>query len=81
MTEKVKYLSYIEDSLKHKNLLVKTAKTATLAAIKFAKKNNLYVTYQEGNKIIKEFVDGSKEVIGIVENPPKRVKVGESIKL
>jgi hypothetical protein len=81
MTKNVKYLSYIEDSIKHKSLLAQTAIDAIKLAIDAAKSNNLNITYLEGNKIIKESADGRIEVIGSIQNLPLKVKVGDSIEL
>ncbi len=81
MTIKTKRLSYIEDTIKHRSILINTVKTAARKAIIRAKGENLFITYRDGDQIIREYGDGKKEVIGKIDSVPLKVKVGESIKL
>ncbi|GEM_PF-1971472 len=67
--KKTDYLTYIEDTPKHRPRLIKLAEAASRKAIKEAKANDVAITYFDGESIICEQPDGSKEVID---------KVGES---
>ena len=78
--KKSEYLSYIEETEKHYNILDEVAKKATQAAFKLTKSKNLPVTYIVDNQIIREH-NGIKEVIEIVKNPSIKVKKGVTIQL
>ena len=41
-----------------------------------SKDQGLYITYREGDRILREYPDGKKEVIGNLENEDIRVEVG-----
>ena len=74
--KKTDYLSYIEETKKHYGKLEKLASDATKKAIQDAKAKDLYITYQEGKKVVREYSDGRKEVIGEVEEPLLKVDLG-----
>jgi len=67
--KRTEYLSYIEDTPKHHHKLEKLAQEASRKAIEEAKANNIAITYFDGESIICEQPDGSKEVVGKVEEP------------
>ena len=77
--KRTEYLSYIEETRKHLTTLQKVASQATRKAIRLAKSKNLFITYQEGNNIIREYKNGGKEVIGIITEPPIDVEIGKKI--
>lgn len=67
--KRTEYLSYIEDTVKHRPKLIKLAQEASRKAIKEAKAHDVAITYFDGKSIIREQPDGSKEVIDRVEEP------------
>ena len=71
------YLSYIEETPKHFDMLQRVAKAATIAAIKRAKKKNLSITYLEDNWIIRESADGRKERIKHITTLSRNVNAGD----
>ena len=79
--KKTDYLSYIEDTKKHYPKLEKIASDATRRAIGAAKAQDLFITYQEGEQIVREHRDGTREVIGQVTKPILKVEVGSECTL
>lgn len=75
------YLSYIEETPKHFNQLQRVARTATIAAIRRAKKKNLSITYLEDGWIIREDAEGKKFKIKAVTNKFRKVNAGEKFSL
>lgn len=71
------YLTYIEETPKHRGKLVKAAQVATSKAIREAKSKNLSITYAEGENIIREDAEGNRNIIGSIEQPRKKVRIGE----
>jgi hypothetical protein len=78
---KTEYLSYIEETPKHRGKLVKAAKAATSKAIREAKSRELDITYTENGNIIREDASGNKEVIGKIDKPRRKVRIGEKATL
>lgn len=64
---KTEYLSYIEETPKHSPIIGKAASTATNNARRRALNNGLYVTYLDGNKIVREYPDGRKETMKTIQ--------------
>ena len=81
MPQKIKYLSYIEETKKHHPILEKEAKSSIKRAIIKSHKRSVAVTYMEGYEIVKVGPKGEKSVIGTVKNNIRKVKVGEKTKL
>jgi|GEM_PF-2825977 len=77
---RTKYLSYIEETFKHKSVLMALFAKATKQAIEEAKKNDLAVTYAEGINIIEESPSGEKSIVGSIV-PSRIYKKGERLKL
>ncbi|MCF8462161.1 MAG: hypothetical protein K9G46_15675 [Flavobacteriales bacterium] len=63
------YLTYIEETPIHWDKLDKLAKVASREAVKESKSQNVAITYLENEKIIREYPNGRKEVIGEVAEP------------
>lgn len=70
------YLSYIEETPKHYPLLKKVVAKGVRESVAASKDQGLYITYREGDRILREYPDGKKEVIGNLENEDIRVEVG-----
>ena len=73
------YLSYIEETRKHLTALQKVAAEATRKAIRLAKSKNLFITYKDGDKIVREYKNGDKEIIGVITEPSISVEIGKKI--
>jgi len=65
--KKSEYLSYIEETPKQIGRIRDVASRATSEARKRALKRGNYVTYLEGKKIIREYPDGKKVTLKIVQ--------------
>lgn len=65
---KTEYLSYIEETPKHHGKISSAASIATKNARIRALKNGKYVTYLDGNKIIKEYPNGKKVALKVLDN-------------
>ncbi len=81
MTKNVKYLSYIEETKKHHQLLDKVAKKSSRKAVKNAQKKAVPVTYLEGEHIVKEDAKGKKTILKELKNNRRTVVKGEKTKL
>ena len=57
------YLSYIEETKKHRKKLKDIVARATRSAGKKAISNNNFITYLDGTRIVREYPDGRKVVI------------------
>lgn len=79
--KKFEYLSYIEETRKHYGILKTVAANATKRAVIITKSHKLPLTYKEGMKIVREYSNGRKEVIGLVKEPPIKVTKGATITL
>lgn len=80
-TNKTQYLTYIEETPKHHDLLKKIVKRSGESARKKSKSYNVSITYLEGQKIIKQDSEGNKIILKNIEQTPKTVKVGTKIEL
>ena len=74
-------LAQIEDRKGEMTEIIKLAKKATQKAVKAAKAKKLPVTYAVGDKIIKEFATGKKEIIGKIKPASKAYKKGDKFSL
>lgn len=81
MTNKIKYLAYLEDTRKHHSLIENEAQTSTKKAIVASHKRSVPVTYLEGEQILKVGPKGKKTIVGTVENNRRKVKVGDKTKI
>ncbi|MDQ3017652.1 MAG: hypothetical protein M3R25_13160 [Bacteroidota bacterium] len=77
---KIAYISYVEDTKKHHNLIAKSAAKATKKAVKRSRKADIPITYLDGLQIIKELPEGKRIVIGTVQSR-REVKVGSTEKV
>lgn len=78
-SDRTKTLSYIEETPKHHDELVKVAVRGVRKGIASAKEAGLYITYAKGTEIVREHPDGRIEVIGRLENTP--VTIDQDAKL
>lgn len=76
MANKIKYLTYLEETKKHHAVIEKVAKTSTKKAIAASHKKAVPVTYMEGEQIVKVGPKGKKSVVGTVKNNRRKVKKG-----
>lgn len=81
ITSRTKYLNYIEDTQKHRNILENIAVKAAENAVEYAKANGQVITYLEGNDIVQESPDGSKQVIKSLDLKTRQVNPGDRDKL
>jgi hypothetical protein len=79
--KKTNYLSYIEDTQKHRPKLERMAKNAANNAIKAARGKNIAITFTEGTAIITETADGKRTIIGNVPARERKYKKGEKFSL
>ncbi|MEM8894844.1 MAG: hypothetical protein AAGC88_09720 [Bacteroidota bacterium] len=79
--KKTKTLTYIEETPKHHNELVKVARRGVKESIQEAKDAGLYITYVKGSEIVREYPDGRLETIGAITEPPTIVEPGTQITL
>ncbi len=70
------YLSYIEETPKHYSILKRVAADGVRRSVANSKEKGLYITYREGDAIVREYPDGRKEVIENLENNDIQVEVG-----
>lgn len=75
------YLSYIEETPKHFNVLQKVAKEATHAAIQRAKRKNLSITYLKDNWIVSESSTGVITKVKPIRTSMKKATIGEKFSL
>jgi hypothetical protein len=61
------YLSYIEETSKHFEMLNNVATNATKDARKSALENGMFVTYLDGNKIMREYPSGHTRTFKTLE--------------
>ena len=81
LKKRTAYLSYIEETRKHYTILQKVASKATAKAIRLAKSKNLFITYQLGNSIVREYKNGDKVIIGVITEPFIEVEIEKKILL
>ncbi len=81
MAKRAKYLSYIEDTPKHRGKLADIARKATKAAVKEAHAKGLVVTYLKGEDIIQKSPDGTIKRIGRVVNNRRKIAVGTKLSI
>jgi len=78
---RVHTLSYIEETPKHHDQLVRVARKSVKDSIKASKEAGLYITYAKGSAIVREYPDGRIEQIGEIHERPKTVAQGDRIEL
>jgi len=81
MSKKTKYLSYLEEHRKHHSEIEKVAKESVKQAISESHKNEIPVTFMEGEAIVKVGPDGEKSIVGEIKNNRRKVKIGEKTTL
>lgn len=79
--KKTKYLSYIEDTVKHHKKIAEVAKLATRKAFSDAKNNSIEITYLKGNSIVSESSLGEITIVDSEIEKRRLVKVGSRSKL
>lgn len=79
--KKSEYLSYIEETSKHIGKLKKVAAKATRDAVTLTQSRDLPITYKKGNIIVREYSNGRKETIGVIQQPSIKVTKGATIQL
>ena len=79
--KRTKTLTYIEETPKHHDELVKVARQGVKESIAESKSAGLYITYAKGTNIVREYPDGSIEVIGSIDESPTTVEPGTKITL
>lgn len=78
---KTEYLSYIEETSKHIGKINKVASKATKNARERALNNGNYVTYLDGDKIIKEYPSGRKIIIKTITESSLSVSKDGTIRI
>lgn len=78
--KKVAYISYIEDTKKHHDLIAQAALKGTQRAVRRSKKASISITYIDGLEIVKESPRGRRRVIDTI-GARRRVKVGTKEKI
>lgn len=78
---RTKTLTYIEETPKHHDELVRVARQGVRESIAESKSAGLYITYAKGSDIVREYPDGSLEVIGTLDESPSTVAPGTKITL
>lgn len=81
MASKKKYLTYLEDTRKHHDVIEEVARTSTKKAIAASHKKSVPVTFMEGEEIVKVGPKGKKSIVGLVKNNRRKVKVGAKTKI
>jgi hypothetical protein len=79
--EKIKYLSYIEETPKHFGELSELARTAALRAVRNAKSHNLPVTFAHDGWIVREDPTGNRVKVSRIEKLPKKARPGVKFQL
>lgn len=79
--KKTEYLTYIEDTTKHHPRLVRVAQKATKLAIEEALENDIPIMYIRDGQIVREYPDGTIEIVGEVEGNRRIVVKGEQYTL
>lgn len=70
---RTEYLSYIEETKIHLDKLHNVASRATKNARKRALKKGIYVTYLDGNRIVKEYPSGYKTTLKTLQESSIKV--------
>lgn len=80
-TQKTKYLTYIEDTPKHHNLLKDIVSKSGRKAVTKSISKDVAITYLEKGRIVKQSSDGRLRVLRKVNSTPRNVKVGSKTTL
>lgn len=74
---RLEYLSYIEDTKKHRSKLIEVVVSSVDEAVENSISNNIPYTVLEGSKIVKVFPSsGKRELVGELSTDISKAKLG-----